>query len=667
MKRIKNINILFFLLGIIASSCSDYLDVVPDGVADLEMMFNNRASAERYLTTCYSYIPLFGAQRDNPGLTSGNDIWYYTLKDQYNDNEWAFGIANGLQNVQNPLTNYWDGENGAKSMFKAIRDCNIFLEYVSDESRVAGLELTERRRWLAETSILKAFYHYYLFLLYGPIPIVDKNLPISASPAEVKVRRAKVDEVVEYITKLIDDSYMNLPKYISKSATEDGRLTQAAALSIKAKVLLLSASPLFNGNTDYANFLNHEDEHFFNQTYDQNKWKLAADACREAIESATNDQMRKLYDFKVDGQLAMKNDSIAYMMNCRQALTERFNIELVWGVGKQYTHDLQNVSQPRLNPGTKEASDQTNQYHCKSIYAPTMEIAEMFYSRKGVPIEEDKEWNDNGWYAERFTSFERTTEDDRYYMKVNFDAPLLHLRREARFYGALGFDGSTWFGQGWTNPEDLNARNYVEGKKGEFSGQKLTTQYSITGYYAKKLINYGNVISKNIVINEYPFPIVRLADLYLMYAEALLESIESEESIPEDVYTYLRYVRERSGLIKSEKEPVDIGDVREAWKAYSVNPDKAMTKSGLREIIRRERQIELSLEGQRYHDMRRWKLAIKEFSKPIKGWNISESTTEDFYKVRYIYNQKFYQRDYLWPLKEQALIVNPNLIQNPGW
>ena len=64
----------------IITSCSDYLNVVPDGVADLEMMFNNRTSAERYLTTCYSYIPLFGAQRDNPGLTFGNDIWYYTFR-----------------------------------------------------------------------------------------------------------------------------------------------------------------------------------------------------------------------------------------------------------------------------------------------------------------------------------------------------------------------------------------------------------------------------------------------------------------------------------------------------------------------------------------------------------------------------------------------------------
>ena len=121
------------------------------------------------------------------------------------------------------------------------------------------------------------------------------------------------------------------------------------------------------------------------------------------------------------------------------------------------------------------------------------------------------------------------------------------------------------------------------------------------------------------------------------------------------------------GHRKSDKEPIDIGDVREAWKAYSINPEKATTKAGLREIIRRERQVELALEGQRYYDIRRWKLASKEFNKPVRGWNVGESTTEDFYRIRYIYNQKFYQRDYLWPIKEQSLIINTNLIQNPGW
>lgn len=72
--KLKQI-ILLSIIGI-SSSCSDYLDVAPDNIATIDMAFNNKANAEKYLATCYSYMPLYGAQRDNPGLTSGGDVWF---------------------------------------------------------------------------------------------------------------------------------------------------------------------------------------------------------------------------------------------------------------------------------------------------------------------------------------------------------------------------------------------------------------------------------------------------------------------------------------------------------------------------------------------------------------------------------------------------------------
>lgn len=141
----------------ILTGCTDFLDVVPDNIATIEMAFNNRTNAEKYLATCYSYIPLYGAQQDNPGLTSGNDIWFYTMEDASFNNKWSFGIANGLQNTSDPLNNYWDGGNGGKQLYRAIRDCNIFIENVSDRTKVADLDETERRRWIAEIKVMKAF------------------------------------------------------------------------------------------------------------------------------------------------------------------------------------------------------------------------------------------------------------------------------------------------------------------------------------------------------------------------------------------------------------------------------------------------------------------------------------------------------------------------------
>lgn len=639
------------IFGILAISalfgCTDYLDVVPDNIATIEMAFNNRANAEKYLTTCYARVPLYGNQHENPGLTAGNDIWYYTSQDFYFSNTWAFGIANGMQNVSDPINNYWDG-NGGKPLYQAIRDCNIFIENVSDRSRVTDLNETDRRRWIAEAKTLKAYFHYFLFQLYGPIPIVDVNLPISATEEEVRIKRDKVETVVDYITNLIDEAVTDLPLSIQNEATEMGRLTQPAALAIKAKVLLLAASPLFNGNTDYANFKDWDGEPYFPQQSDVNKWKLAAEACREALDIAI-EAGSGLYNFK-EQSLVNLPDELVYSMNVRQAVTERFNKELVWGCGKSSTWDLQSHCQPRL-----AAYHIEKEKVCRGIYAPTLEIAEMFYSSNGVPIEEDKEWISSNAYQERY-QVATATEADKNFIKEGYQTAKLHFNREPRFYGTLGFDGSSWYGHGKNYADDMY---YLEAKKGQVSGQSSLALYSITGYYAKKLVYYKNIISQTSeVIEEYPFPIVRLADLYLMYAEALNEATDNGEFVPAEVYTNIDIIRKRSGL----------EGVVDSWKKYSTNPDKPSTKEGMREIIRRERQIELALEGSRYHDLRRWKQARSTYNNAlIKGWSVDQESTEDYYVIRNIAQKKYVLKDYLWPIKYDDIINNPNLKQNPGW
>lgn len=488
-------------------SCVDYLDVVPDNIATLDIAFNNRSSAERYLTTCYSYVPLYGDQDWNPGLTAGNEIWYYSMDDNvYVQNLWAFGIANGLQNIVTPLNNYWDGEERGMPLFQAIRDCNIFIEYVSDRNRVAGLYETERRRWLAEAKVLKAFFHYYLFQLYGPIPIIDKSLPIDASVEEVRVSRNKVDDVVDYIVRTIDECYTDLPKVIQMEAVELGRLTQAAALAIKAKTLVLAASPLFNGNTDYANFLDHDHKPFISQEQSTEKWERAAEACRDAIRSAVDDGKHDLYDFSLDATYPMP-DELLYGMNTRQAVTERFNKELIWSVGTQSTFDLQINVMPLITPGTNNINASNANSYCKANYAPTLAVAERFYSSNGVPIEEDKVWNDpaNDYYNRRYQT-QSTNGYSEYLFKQNYETAILHFNREPRFYGSLGFDGSTWYGNGWKNPDDVDTRNYVEAKKNQRAGQTKMGIYSITGYYAKKLIYYDNTYGSSVSVREVSFP-----------------------------------------------------------------------------------------------------------------------------------------------------------------
>src|SRR5699024_5644186 len=122
--------------------------------------------------------------------------------------------------------------------------------------------------------------------MYGPIPIIKENLPISASGEEVRVSRQPVDEVFRYIVELLDDAAEYLPDYVLDENSELGRITLPIAIGLKARVLVYAASPLFNGNTDYNNFKGKDGEQFFNQTYEIKKWELAAEAVKEAIDLA---------------------------------------------------------------------------------------------------------------------------------------------------------------------------------------------------------------------------------------------------------------------------------------------------------------------------------------------------------------------------------------------
>jgi hypothetical protein len=687
MKRI--FNTLAAVGCLLLSSCADYLDVVPDDLATLDIVFNNRNTAEKYLFNCYSFVPEYGNIVDNPGMAAGHETWHYTMYgDRWFNNPYAFQIALGRQNTTAPINDYWDGERGAKPMFRAIRECNIFLEYISQPGRVTGLTEVERRRWEAEVTVLKAFYHYFLFLHYGPIPITDTYVPVSASQEEVKVTRLHVDTVVNYMVGLIDRSYLALPSKLMLEATELGRLTQPAALAIKAKILLLAASPLFNSeygeNAYYVNFRNKDGEGLISTTYSREKWVRAANAAREAIESAEANG-HELYDFeKFTGRDLP--DELHYGMNIRSAVTERVNNpEVVWSVGKQGTESLQNESMACLLPNMtiSKVTAGVLQSRARATYAPTLETAERFYSRNGVPIDEDTEWA-SGDYLNRYNTREIPIEDDKlntcgYVMKADQSNTLTHtavlnFNREPRFYGSLGFDGGTWYGHGWVNTTAGSTVNYLNAKKWQESGSKWGSLYSATGYFAKKLVYYENEItSQQQVIKEYHFPIIRLADLYLMYVEALNEAYDSPSENLNEICDYLKRIRERAGLKKGvelfgQLQTQDIGDIRQAWWNYSTNRDKPLNREGLREIIRQERQIELALEGQQYHDLRRWCLAEKELSKPVRGWNIDGETVEEYYNVTVLYpSQTFMKRNYLWPIKENDLQIDNKLIQTYGW
>lgn len=646
-KIILAINILLFT-GLI--SCKKFLDIVPDGIATIDNAFTTRYSAEKFLFTCYSYMPEQGSILSNPALTAGNDFFCATSDISTNGDLSAVGslIQYGKQNSNSPYADAWVGfanlNAPGRSLYQGISDCNIFIENIS---KVPDMLSDEKMRWQAEAKFLKAYYHFLLVRQYGPIYLKKTNIPVGASIEETQVYRNTLDECFEYIEELLDEviaEESGLPSFITNEAQEMGRITRGIAMAFKAYVQVTAASPLFNGNMDYAGIVDNRGIAIFNPEKSEDekkeKWVKAAASAKAAIDFLEA-QGHELYVFN---ELAVSEET-KIKLSIRGAVTENFNKEVVWGnpnswIGPSAT--IARYSWPRAL-----VTGSTNSTVSGRMNVP-LKFVKQFYTKNGVPIEEDVTYDKAGMFNMR-----TATAKEKYFLKQGYTTAGLNFDREPRFYADLIFDGAVWFGSGYLDEEDPL---YGQMKVTQTAGSFYADFHNLTGYTAKKLNHYKSTTpsgASTATFINYAWPVIRLADIYLLYAEALNEAGGSKI----DVLEYVDKVRARAGL----------NGVEWSWGLYSNNPNKPNTLEGRREIIRQERTIELAFEGLNYWDLRRWKTAYDELNKPIDGWYVYGRVNADYYSPVVLYQPLFSMKDYFWPIAVSELRKNPNLIQNLGY
>ncbi len=639
MNTIYKIKIITLLVLItVISGCEDYLDIVPEKTQELDLLYDREQQAFKALATCYSYLPknddLYGTHvllTDELTTPSGQAL---------NSKK----VMQGEQNVNNPFLGYWIGYNGGQyqhSLYKAINDCNLFLENIYG---VPDMEEEEKSIWSAEVKFLKAYYHFLLVRDYGPIPIMDKNLPISASIDEIRVKRSSVDDCFDYIVSTIDEAIVDLPSRVTNTLML-GRIDQTIAAAIKSRVLLYAASPLFNGNAEYyQNFKNVDGTPFFNATYDAEKWKFASDAAKEAIDLALENgisMFRFSGDIIEDDKTLIQYQSIQSLYHYRYMFTDKWNKELIWGNSQPVTGWYQIQAASLMKSPSVTSNEAAWQW-----LSPSMNIVESYYTENGLPIDEDITFDYENRYGMTTVGYANATE-----AQTGQQTAILHLNREPRFYSSIGFDRG--YNRAYSDLFGLKIR------KGETPGgrQGYSNDYLVTGYLLKKYshmdsqgLDYGNSLIK------YPWPIIRMAELYLNYAEALNEY----NGPSQDVYNALNEIRSRVGL----------PNVEEVWSNPSLAKtlNKHQNKDGLRQIIHQERTIELAFEGHRYNDVRRLKQGDTYFNNPIQGWSVDEVEGDKFYQLKNIDERIFITpRDYFQPIPLNEITKNPNLVQNLGW
>lgn len=642
---------LFLLAG------CDFLDVVSeDDITTIDTDFETRDEAEKWLQSCYAFLmsPLADV-RVNEALTGSDEVVYGAYL-QNNEGEFAGTyIATGMQNSVTPYNDFWSQKQTAPSgqlvgrtdYYTAINLCNTFISKID---QVYNMESMEKAEWKAEVQAVKAYYYFELVRHYGPIILVPENIDPNVSIDEMKQPRSHVDSCFAAIVRLCDEAAAVLPLFNQKQTNRRTYFNKEAALALKARALLYQASPLFNGNPDYAAFTNKNGEPLFSTTVDNEKWRLAAEAAEKAIEVCLMDGKGLVDDQTAGTELQ------THMRNI-EASTETFNYdsdEILWMVKNSAQTESGCVwawTLPNLNSDYNHLLSGTQ-------LSPSMKMVEMFYTENGLPIDQDPRYGSGNLYT-------LTRETDPRYTDVvalNEDVLLLHTKREPRFYASIAADRCYW--RLGTNVDNLYKVTAYQGEDFGLKATRLTATVpeNISGYWIKKwscsratLTNYSSSVN---ALGDSPFPVFRVAELYLIAAEAWNEYL----SAPDDrVYDNLNKIRVRAG----------IPTVQESW-AMARDRGKVNTQSGMREIIQQEWNIEFAFEGYRFWNLRRWKTAPLELNESLYGWNVTGSNNRTFFNngrgpivvksdLRFVA-----PRDYFWPIRSEEVLIS-GCKQNPGW
>lgn len=653
MKKFSIVGLLVFVT-LLAPSCSKYLDVVPDNTMTLKDLFDTRETAYEALARVYSYIP----RMDNTALTTwtlGDEfIGRLDLNNSTGDMR-AIRIMRGLQSVTNPQLGTWSGTQGAKSLYEGLRQCDVFLENIG---LVRDMGDQEKREWSAQVTFLKGYYAFLLVKQYGPIVLPTEMITPEATKEQLFLPRSKVEDCFAFILAQMDEAIPNLPERSTESNM--GQVDQVAAMAIKARVLFFRASPFFNGNQEYfGDFMDHDGQPFFPLQYDNEKWKQALDAINESIALCERNGLG-LYRFEKEpfiydrAAFEANRENMQTLYDLRMVVCDPWNRELVWGYSNHDYYnqgELAHSTNIRLPAGYGDGVINTAAFSWQWM-AATYRMTERYYTRNGLPIDEDLSFNTNAMHELTRTPglLDPEYRELNGIMQPGAETINLYLNREPRFYANLGITGGFWR----AHTVRINTMMY-NGADGGYNSSTHATDFLSTGIGIQKLVHPESQSNAWQRVIRFPYPIVRMADLYLMKAEAL-----NEYSGPSpEVYASINKVRERAGIPNVETVWSD------ATLAKSVN--KHLTREGLRDIILDERSVELAFEGQHFWDMWRHKRAVAEFSSPIWGWTHTGSTGESFFVLEVKQARRFTITDYLWPIDLNEMNTNGNLIQNPGW
>jgi len=664
MKRIFIITILLSTTGLLLNSCKDYLNVEHyfEDRQNEDKIFKSKDYTEQWLANCYGQLLNYNLEIGHRNYTISN----------YSDDMFFNEGSNGLVYRQfkfGEYTHTWYYQSWSQS-YAGIRQASIMIHSIADGNTFSKQQVAEYK---AEARFIRAYLYWLLLRKYGPVPIMpDQGVDYDNTYDKLSFPRNTYDEVVDFIAAEMAIAAKDLP--LKRDNRNVSRPTKGAALATRAKALLYAASPLANGNIEMVDFVDDEGKKLIAQQYNEEKWAKAAAAAKDVI----NLNIYKLYvaDKRTKGtdaypatitppyhaEYSDKNfpdgwadidpfESYRALFNGDLYASE--NPEMIFTRGENQTGADYGVIALTRHQMPQVAGG----YNCHGL---TLKQSDAYDMNDGTPFDRDAIVNKYGIN----NMFVKSTEVSDF-KPLRADVWKEFAHREPRFYASVAFSGSFWaMSSATTNTSNVTNKQifyYRNENDGRINGDRwLPTGIGMMKYVnPKDNTTNGGSISPRVEIT------IRYADILLMYAEALNE-LTGSYTIPtwdaNGSYIITRNVDELSAAIK----PIRI---RSGVPNYS-GSDYG-NQNTLREKIKKERQIELLGENQRYYDLRRWKDAPVEEGEQIYGYNtlMTKDNAALFYSpVRVpLLQASFSRKMYFWPIHWDELQRNKRMTQAPGW
>lgn len=614
------------ILSMVITSCVDdikvgssFLDKQPGVDVTIDTVFSKSVLAQKFLWNAYSTL-YYGLNID--WSAKGNRLGMDVL-DGLTDNVQSYLNWGGVKTL------YYSGQYNAttentstatkygystEGNWDGIRKAWIFIENVN---RVPDMDSLTKKRLKAEAKMIIACHYTDMFRNFGGVPILDHAIGVNE---DAKIPRATAKQTLDFIVKLCDEAQADLPWSLSPAddTNWDGRFTGASALGLKIRVLLFAASPLFNSDQPYYTQGNSEavDKHLvWFGSYDPTMWTDVVNACDEFFRLNAQD---------VNGgySLVMGDPRLSF----RTAYYKRGNGELLISTRVRAT----------VPTNFWDAS-----YYClQSIGAygttvPTLTGVDNFGMVDGSNFDESI------WTKDTLVYNIGTNGDTLFYDPF--------ANRDPRLYETC-----------LVNNTDYQGRKSELWMGGRERGTALEAGAGATGFKDYKFIMDATTGTSLGAPAEWPY--LRLAEIYLSYAEAL-----SQSGRLNDAFQYVDAVRSRVGLPGLQA-------------SY---PGVVWDKNNFLEQILKERSCEFALEDVRWYDMIRWKRE-NDFRKPLYGLRIyrvyrNGKVVPNLFSYHKFRLQSRYWQDgtdgtvnfspkwYLSAFPPAEVYKNYGLIQNPGW